>query len=243
MRPDMPAMSSHGRQTDAARPDATDGRSRGSGRLHPDAIVDACIALADREGLDAVTLRRLGADLGVDPTAMYRHFRNKEQLLTAVADRLLGRVLDGFRRSGRWRRDVRDVSLRARRVYLTHPALAPVLATAPAPLTNNQRIAEIVLGALADAGIDARRAALAYQVLENYTAGASSLDAQVGADVDLAWRTSFAMLPATEFPHAVEAAPHLYLDDEAAFRFGLELILDSLEALVTRPTARSGGSA
>ncbi len=224
--PGTTAASARKRTSDGARP---------PGRLRPDTIVDACIALADREGLEAVTLRRLGADLGVDPTAMYRHFRSKEELLTAVADRLLGRVLEGFRPEGAWRRDLTEVSLRARRVYLSHPALAPVLATSPDPLANNQRIAEVVLAALADAGLDPARAALAFQVLENYTAGASSLDAQVGDEVDLAWRASFAMLPADDFPHAVAAAPHLYQDDEAAFRFGLELILDALQRLTATP--------
>jgi len=235
----MPSRQSTSRRTGSG---ATEERPRTTGRLRPEAIVDACIALADREGLEAVTLRRLGADLGADPTAMYRHFRSKDELLVAVADRLLGRVLEGFFPTGDWRRDLTEVSLRARRVYMSHPALAPVLATSPDPLANNQRIAEVVLGALMDAGLDAPRAALAFQVLENYTAGASSLDAQVGAEVDLAWRTSFAMLPVDAFPHAVAAASHLYLDDEAAYGFGLELILDALEARIAatqrRPSRR-----
>jgi len=202
-------------------------------RLDREVIAEACIALADREGLDAVTLRRLGADLGADPTAVYRHFRDKGELLTAVADRLLGRVLAGFEATGEWRRDLHDIILRARRVYLAHPSLAPVLATAPAPLPSNQRIAEVVFDALRAAGLDERRTALAYQVLENYTAGASSLDAEVGAEVDSAWRASFAMLPAEEFPNAAAVAPYLYLDDEAAFEFGLEMLLNALEDLAS----------
>jgi AcrR family transcriptional regulator len=212
-------------------------------RLRPDVIVEACIALAEREGLQAVTLRRLGADLGADPTAVYRHFRNKGELLAAVADRLLGGVLDGFRPSRSWRNDLRKLSMRARRVYLAHPALAPVLATSPAPLPSNRRIAEVVLGALRSAGLDDARAALAFQVFENYTAGASSLDAQVGIEGDAAWRASFASLPPEEFPNAVAAAPHLYLDDEAAFAFGLGLFLDALEAVVTHPAPETGGKA
>jgi AcrR family transcriptional regulator len=205
------------------------------GRLSRDVIVEACITLADRHGIDAVTLRRLGSELGADPTAVYRHFRDKDELLAGVADRLLDRVLDGFRPTGGWRSDLRDVSLRARGVYLAHPRLARVLATAPDPLPGNQRIAEVVLGALRRAGLDARHAALAFQVLENYTAGASSLDAELGSEVDAAWRASFAALPETEYPNSVAVAAHLYIDDEAAFGFGLELILDALEAFATHP--------
>jgi TetR/AcrR family tetracycline transcriptional repressor len=218
----------------------TGGRAAGADagrRLSPRRIVDASIALADREGLEAVTLRRLGAELGVDPTAVYRHFRDKDELLAAVADRLLGGVLEGYRATGAWRPDLRAVVLAARRVYLAHPALAQMLATAPAPLPNNQRLVEVVLGALRTAGLEGRSAALAFQVLENYAAGASSLDAVLGSGSDAAWRTSFAMLPPDRFPNAVAVAPELYRDDEAAFGLGLDLILDGLERLVADPTA------
>lgn len=208
--------------------------------LSPETIVDACIGLADEEGLDAVTLRRLGAVLGADPTAVYRHFRDKDELLGAVADRLLGSVLVDVRPGGAWREDLRAVSLAARRVYLAHPALAHVLATAPAPLPNNERLIEVVLGALRSAGLEDSTAAAAFEVLENYTAGSSSLDAVVGSGADAAWRASFAALPADRFPNAVAVAPHLYRDDEAAFLFGLDLILDGIER-AARPRRRQGG--
>jgi AcrR family transcriptional regulator len=220
------------------------GRASETSRLSRDVIVEACIDLADREGLQAVTLRRLGAELGTDPTAVYRHFRHKGELLTAVADRLLGGVLDGCRPTGAWRRDLREVVLAARRVYLAHPALAHVLATAPAPLPNNVRLMEATLGALRSAGLEEARAALAFQVLENYAAGASSLDAELGSGSDAAWRASLATLPAEAFPNAVAAAPHLYVDDEAAFAFGLDLFLDALELSAARPvptTTKLGG--
>ena len=207
--------------------------------LNADRIVDACIALADREGLDAVTLRRLGSELGADPTALYRHFRDKAELLTAVADRLLGDVLAACSVTGEWRRDLRELVLAARRMYLAHPALAHVVATSPAPLPNNQRLAEIVFGSLRAAGIGDEVAARAEEVIDNYAAGASSLDAAVGSEVDATWRMSFAMLSAEEFPNSVAVAPHLYRDGEASFAFGLDLILDGIERLATCATPRS----
>ncbi len=185
-------------------------------------------------------MRRLGADLGVDPTAVYRHFRDKDELLAAVADRLLGPTLDGYAPSGDWRRDVAEISLRARRVYLAHPALAHLLAVAPGPLPNNQLIAEAALEALTSSGLDPERVALAFQVIENYTAGASSLDAEVGTDLDADWRGRFATLPRDRYPNLVSLAPRLYEDDEAAFEFGLELILDGI-AGAARPSRPHGG--
>jgi AcrR family transcriptional regulator len=205
-------------------------------------IVDACVDLVDREGVEAVTLRRLGAELGADPTAVYRHFRDKSELLTAVADRLLAGVVEEFRLTGDWRRDMRAIALNVRRVYLAHPALAHLLATAPALLPSSTRLAEITFGALRSAGLDDRSVALAEEVIENYVAGASSLDAAVGTEVNAAWRAGFASLPPEQYPNAVAVAPHLYRDDDASFAFGLDLILDALAALAARSARPEGES-
>jgi len=226
------------RPTAAERPPTTPRLSRAR-------IVDACIELGDREGLDAITLRRLGLELGADPTAVYRHFRDKDELLAAVADRLLATVADRFRRTGDWRRDLRRIVLGARRVYMAHPRLAALLATSPDPLPSNQRIAEVVIGALRGAGLSDREAAIGFEVLEDYTAGSSALDAEVESGTANAWRASFAALPEDRFPNAAAVAPHLYRNDEAAFAFGLDLLLDALErrvhagASTPAPTERS----
>ncbi|HSR24011.1 MAG TPA: helix-turn-helix domain-containing protein, partial [Candidatus Eisenbacteria bacterium] len=63
-------------------------------RLSRDVIVDAYLRLVEAEDNDSVSLRRLGSELGVDPTAVYRHFRDKDEMLTAAADRLLAEVTD-----------------------------------------------------------------------------------------------------------------------------------------------------
>ena len=72
-------------------------------RLSRDVIVDAYLRLVEAEDNDSVSLRRLGSELGVDPTAVYRHFRDKDDILTAAADRLLAEVTDGLELSGGWR--------------------------------------------------------------------------------------------------------------------------------------------
>ncbi len=229
------------RRTTKPKPGAETTAIEGRVRLSATVILDACIDLADREGIGAVTLRRLGAELSVDPTAVYRHFRDKSELLAAVADRLLDGVAEGFGSTGDWRRDVRSIALAARRVYLAHPALAHVLATAPAPLPSNTQLVEITFGALRSAGLDDRSVALAGEVIENYVAGASSLDAAVGTEVNAAWRAAFAMLPPERYPNAVAIAPYLYRGDEASFAFGLDLILDALAALAARTARPEGG--
>ncbi len=218
------------------------GTSSAPGRLTPQHIVEVGIEITDREGLEAVTMRRLGDELGVDPTAVYRHFRDKDDLMIAIADRLLGRAIDGYAASESWRTDLTDIAARVRRVYLDHPALAHVLSTSPAPLPNNQRLSEAALEALSSAGLGPDRTALAFQVLENYAAGASALDAEVGSDADATWRASFAALPASEYPNLVALAPRIYRDDEAAFSFGLDLILDGLARMARRSSSQGARS-
>ena len=202
-------------------------------RLSREALVDACVRIADREGPDLVTLRRLGAELGVDPTAVYRHFPDKSALLIAMADRLLVEALEGFAPTGSWREDLRALALLARRAYLGHPRLATLVASAPAPLPSESQISELGLGLLREAGLPDAEAVLAFQAIESYTAGTSSLDASAAGDGE-AWRRAFAALPAQDYPNLTSTAPLMYREDEAAFEFGLDLMLDAIEARLAR---------
>ena len=203
-------------------------------RLSREVLVDACIRIADREGPDAVTLRRLGSELGVDPTAVYRHFRDKDELLVAMADRLLRDVLEGFVATGSWRADLRDLALRARRTYLAHPRLAALVAAAEAPLPSESRITELGLGLLRGAGLPDAEAVLAFQAIEGYTAGTSSLDAASGIDGGEAWRRAYAALPPDEYPNLSAVASLMYREDETGFAFGLDLLLDAIASRVPK---------
>jgi AcrR family transcriptional regulator len=198
--------------------------------LTRDAILDAYIQLADREGPEAVTLRQLGAELGVDPTAVYRHFRDKEELLGAVADRLLSQLADSLEPNGDWRTNIIELAVAGRAMYMAHPRLAHVIATSPEPLPGNSRLLEYLLAALRSAGLEPRAAAMACEVIESYIAGWSSLGAEIGSGANDTWRRSFASLPAEAFPNAVALSSYLYRDDDASFRFGIELLLDAIAA-------------
>ncbi len=198
-------------------------------RLSRDGILEAYIRLADREGPDAVSLRRLGTELGADATAVYRHFRDKDALLEAVADRLLNDLADRHRSGGAWRDEIRRICLEGRRMYMTHPRLARVIAASPEPMPGNMRLAEIALSHLRAAGLSDREAALGYEALATYVAGGSSLDADIGAAAPQ-WQDGVAALDVERFPNAVALADDLYLDDDVAFEFGLDLMLDGLEA-------------
>lgn len=99
--------------------------------LSRDRIVGAASALVDSEGLDAVSTRRLAAVLGVSGPSLYNHFRNKEEILDAVADAVSAQVdLSMFEESDPrdWRGALHDWALSYRAALAAHPHIVPVLA-------------------------------------------------------------------------------------------------------------------
>lgn len=192
-------------------------------------LIDACVRIVDAEGAGAVTMRRLGAELGVDPTAVYRHFRDKDELLAATADRLLIEALDGLELSGRWKADLRALALRMRAVYLAHPGLAQLVATATAPLPNEARLSEAALAITRSAGFPDAEAVASFEVVEAYVLAVSSMDAATVGNSSDAWRSSYAALPREDYPNLAAVGDRLYRDDAARFEHGLDLLLDAIE--------------
>jgi TetR/AcrR family transcriptional regulator, tetracycline repressor protein len=202
-------------------------------RLDQATIVRAALAVIDREGLDALTMRRLGAELRADPTAVYRHFRDKEELLNAVADAILSAAADAFRPSTDWRRTLRDLCQLAWDMYHAHPRFAGRLSRSPEVLEGHERLTEVALGALRAAGLSDADAAMCDHLLVNYTAGVASVAAELHgiAPAAEAWRRAYAMLPADRYPNCVALASHMFSDPKEQFDFGVEMLLDGIEGM------------
>ncbi len=117
-------------------------------------VVDRAIALLDQEGLDGWSMRRLGADLGVQPSALYHHFAGKDELLAAVADELLERG----RRPAEivtWEWELRLVCAELRDAMRSHRDAATVIAAVHAQGTGAQEPRLRIEAALTRAGADA----------------------------------------------------------------------------------------
>ena len=202
------------------------------GSLSRDKVLTAAFELA-RGGLDAVSMRALGARLGADPTAVYRYFRTKDELLDAMADA----VVAGDRpvpQTGRPADDLAAAFENFRTSLLAHPALVPIVARRPPRGEATREGADRVLALLSGAGLDAATAAAAYQALLFYTLGHALLEAPyalMGPDATgterQQVRDQFTASPPGH-DHLAAAAPRLYTDMDRQFRYGLDLMLTGL---------------
>lgn len=157
-------------------------------RLSREVIVDAYLRLVEAGETDSVSLRRLGGELGVDPTAVYRYFRDKDEILVAAADRLLAEVTVGLELSGGWRDQLRDLLLALRRVYLMHPRALLALQLLPPKLKNGFGNVERCIALLREAGLPEDEVPVAYEALETYTIGATVFDTHATQESLASWR-------------------------------------------------------
>lgn len=205
-------------------------------------ILDAAESLIDREGDRALTFRRLGAELGADPTAAYRHFKNKDELLLALGDRLLGDALAAGTQSAThgWRTAFRDAAHALRDTLVRHPNLAALISVRITQGAHEADGIERGLAALAPTGLPMRdvvgiQRAFADTVLawSAFSASYLNLSADARARDEAAWATTYSQLSPDEYPHIHAARPFLK-EFEDAFDLAIELLLDGIAARIAR---------
>ena len=206
--------------------------------LSEELIVEAALRVLRYHGAAGLTVRRLGLALGADPTALYRYFRGIEDVVLAITDELLRRVVEGWEPTGRWREDMRELGLRVHRVYVEHPQAGVLAASRVTGSAHEIRVIETVLGLLRSAGFPDREAVEVYHAFIDQMLGFAALDAAFEAlpvehqrrDEDR-WRDTYARLPAETHPN-IAAASRL-LDESmrrSACESALELLLDGIAA-------------
>jgi AcrR family transcriptional regulator len=206
-------------------------------RLDRDVIVRAAQRVLEEDGLGGLTVRRIGTELGADPTAIYRHFRGKEELIVEVADRVFASVPMPDP-SLPWQTRVRQMLREALDLYRTNPGFALQLCLQPDDTPGLQRIAENVLRALAEAGLEPRERAIVYQLITNYAVGSGLFISQLtlddwGPETIPATRRNYGALPPEEYPHCVESAPYLFPDQDEVYELGLDMLIAAIEKLAT----------
>ena len=209
--------------------------------LTPELIIDAASRLAATSGADALSIRRLGRELGVDPTAVYRHFRDRDEIVLEVADRLLGAIVDALPGGLPWRARLEWLGQEMVRSFVAHPAIAPILALRTTRRTGEFRLAEVILGALREAGLPDERAAVQHRVFDDTVMSyAAMLSAYTALDEtsrhgdESAWSREYRSVPARRFPNIAAVAPHFAdIEDDTVLTELLSALLDRVETLAS----------
>jgi AcrR family transcriptional regulator len=197
-------------------------------------VFQAAFGLAQREGLEAVSMRRVAQALGVEAMSLYHHVEGKAALLDGVFELVLGKLPPAPRRTTSWQRAVKERAESLRAVLLGHPRLVPLFATRPAVTLESLRHVEHALELLRAAGLSARASLDALQVLVAFVVGHAVSTVREGE----ADRTApgYETLDAAQFPRVTELIALLPSHDvDAEFRFGLDTFIAGLERRLESP--------
>lgn len=216
------------KSTTTARPR----RARDS--LSRDIIVAAADRVVERDGLDRLTFQAIGEELGAHPTSIYRHFRDKDELLLALIDTLRARSYSGAMvRTDDWLADLRTQAHLIHSHYMRYPEFALQMALRrPTDLSSM----EYSIGALRRGGFDREQATLYARALGQLIRSASSIQAALTAlpadvqDADeLTWQMDLRKIDADEFPEIAWAGETLPdVRDPRAWETALDLLLESI---------------
>ena len=199
-------------------------------------VLEGALALADRIGIEAFTIRRLADELDVKPMTLYHHVENKDAILDGMVDAVFAEIdlppvdLD-------WRAAIRRRTVSAREVLARHRWAPPLMEsrTSPGPATLAHH--DAVLGCLRRGGLSLELTAHAYATIDSFLYGFALQEANLpfGGDEEIGELAEQIVdpLPHDEFPYLVEFTTEHVLSPGysfgASFEFGLDLLLDGIE--------------
>ena len=201
-------------------------------------ILEAAVAAADEGGLEGLSMRRLGQALAVDPMALYRHVRDKDDLLDGLRDLVLGEI-PAVDPDPDWRAAMRRQTLGAREIMRRHP-WAPRLLEDRAQGASIIAYVDVILGIFHAGGLSTALAHHALHVLGSRVVGFTQGRVEDAGDPEAAPAASaaFARSIAAIHPHVARLAMAVShegglggCDSDEEFLFGMDLLLDGLERL------------
>jgi AcrR family transcriptional regulator len=206
--------------------------------LTRDRVVRAALELADEGGTEALTMQRIGRRLGVEAMSLYRHVRNKDDILDGIVDLVFAEIEQPADRSN-WRTVLRAQTISTRAALRRHPWAISLMESRLTPGPANLRIHEDTITVLLDAGCSAITATHAYNLVDSYVLGF------VLQEVNFPFRDAeelaamsegiLANLQADTYPNSALVARELLtsgFDYADEFEFGLDLILDAIGPLL-----------
>jgi AcrR family transcriptional regulator len=213
--------------------------------LSRETVASKALELADRDGLEGLTMRRLAAELGVGTMTLYGYFRSKDELIDAATDFAAEQIALPERR-GDWREQLRALVAEVHRVLRAHPSAAQIRARAPILSTGALRATNHAMAILGDAGFGKADAAAAWRLLFVYMFGSVAFTPEsVPEESAREWRSRIGALPPDEFDPLLSALPEAIatMTGSEQFHAGLDVILDGLEARLARRSTAGDGPA
>jgi AcrR family transcriptional regulator len=215
------------------------------GSLTRELLVRESLRLLDKDGVAGFSLPKLGRALGADPTAIYRHFASKDDLILAIADAMIEEGLSGIEPSECWIETLRDLARRARHTSLAHPAAASLTNYRTTQGPAEMRAVDIIIGALHQAGFTGKEAAVVYRAFGDFTlfwsggeASFLALDETAQRKDRDAWTRAYLVADRAVYPDIWRIREELpAVKDDDIFETILSLVLGGIAARAPRPCA------
>ena len=219
--------------------------------LSRERIIACAMKLADEEGIGALSMRRVAAELGATPMALYNHVSGKDELLNGISGQLLQEIDLSAIDPGDWASSVKTGYAEFRRVLLAHPNLLPVLQRKGEVSAEAMKPIELAMSLLRSAGFTPEEALHAHWTLSGYTMGhvlwqmTNPLMDESAEGAASAMRAHALqhkkMLPIEEFPCLHEALLSIEMCDmEAAWEFGIDSIIEGFKAKLAESAPIAG---
>lgn len=201
--------------------------------------MQCALDLSEREGPSALSLRRLGKELGVDATAFYRYFRGKDDLILACMNRVVAMAYDDIAPRAEtlpWQDLLRDVADHSWRVSLAYPAIYSLAFARTTGGPGEQKMVEMLLSRLSGLGLDKATTVLLYRSYADTLlalCGSNATVAQLAPDIAAkdatAWARIYAVLPEATYPAArAHAAELATITDRTIFDAVIEGIIEMI---------------
>ena len=204
--------------------------------LSRERVLQAAVRLADESGIDALSMRRLGQELGVEAMSLYNHVTNKDDLHQGIVELVLSEV-ESPRDGGDWKEEIRRTAISSYQAFVRHRWACGLMMRGPSVSPVRMEWMEAVLRTLRTAGFSADLTHHAYHALDSHITGFTlwivSMPFETHEELVSLAEGFLPTVSSEKFPYFVEHAEQHLLppdpDERSEFEFGLDLILEGLE--------------
>jgi len=206
-------------------------------------IVTESLRLLDAGGVEGFSLPKLGHALGADPTAVYRHFASKDDLVLSIADRLIQEAMAGLEPSQCWADTIAEMARRLRSTYRAHPAAASLSSYRTTQRAAEMRTVDVLVGAVLAAGFTGAQAADMYRAVGEFVlswagteAAYLALDERLRHEDRAAWTQAYLAVDRAKYPSIWQIRDDLAsVSADGMFETSLSIVIEGLRVLAPQP--------